>query len=85
MRILTLKHRRKFSVRAFSSDLVKYQCRAVQYIGELCRYLVNAPPCATDDEVRVDFAIGNGMRPDIWEKFQVSVCEFFKSSSFSVC
>ena len=65
--------RRKFSVRAFSSDLVKYNCTALQYIGELCRYLVNAPPCAADANVRVDFAIGNGMRPDIWEKFQVSV------------
>jgi hypothetical protein len=61
-------------VRAFSADLVKYKCTALQYIGELCRYLVNAPPCAEDAKVRIDFAIGNGMRPDIWDKFQVSEC-----------
>ena len=71
-------HRRKFSVRAFSSDLVKYKCTALQYIGELCRYLVNAPPCAEDAKVRIDFAIGNGMRPDIWDKFQVIIlCSVF--------
>ena len=39
--------------------------------GELCRYLVNAPPCEADAKVKLDFAIGNGMRPDIWDKFQV--------------
>ena len=27
--------RRKFSVRAFSADLVKYNCTSVQYIGKL--------------------------------------------------
>jgi hypothetical protein len=64
--------RRKFSVRAFSADLVKYNIRVLQYIGELCRYLCTAPPNAEDDKVRVDFAIGNGMRPDVWDKFQVS-------------
>jgi hypothetical protein len=63
--------RRKFSVRAFSADLVKYECRALQYIGELCRYLCNAPANPDDDKVRIDYAIGNGMRPDVWEKFQV--------------
>jgi hypothetical protein len=64
-------YRRKFSVRAFSADLVKYECRALQYIGELCRYLCNAPANPDDDKVRIDYAIGNGMRPDVWEKFQV--------------
>jgi hypothetical protein len=58
-------------VRAFSADLVKYECRALQYIGELCRYLCNAPANPDDDKVRIDYAIGNGMRPDVWEKFQV--------------
>jgi acyl-CoA synthetase (AMP-forming)/AMP-acid ligase II len=61
-------------VRAFSSDLVKYKCTTLQYIGELCRYLVNAPPSAEDAKVRIDCAIGNGMRPDIWDKFQVRLC-----------
>jgi len=47
------------------------------FLGELCRYLVNAPPCEADAKVKLDFAIGNGMRPDIWDKFQVlSMCFF---------
>jgi hypothetical protein len=69
--LLAVLIRRKFSVRAFSADLVKYECRALQYIGELCRYLCNAPANPDDDKVRIDYAIGNGMRPDVWEKFQV--------------
>ena len=42
----------------------------MQYIGELCRYLANAPPNPDDINVGLKFAIGNGMRPDVWEKFQ---------------
>lgn len=58
-------------MRAFSADIVKYKCRAVQYIGELCRYLCTAPQNSEDDKVQLDYAIGNGMRPDVWEQFQV--------------
>ena len=58
-------------MRGFTPDMLKYKCVAVQYIGELCRYLVNAPPCADDAKLSIDYAIGNGMRPDIWDKFKV--------------
>ncbi|CAE7296659.1 Slc27a3, partial [Symbiodinium microadriaticum] len=60
----------KFSVRSFTPDIVKYKCAGFQYIGELCRYLANAPPNAEDAKVTLKFAIGNGMRPDVWVKFQ---------------
>jgi fatty-acyl-CoA synthase len=42
----------------------------VQYIGELCRYLVNAPPHPKERQHRLRVACGNGLRPDIWEPFQ---------------
>jgi fatty-acyl-CoA synthase len=62
--------RKKFSVRSFTPDVIKYKCHGFQYIGELCRYLANAPNNPEDAKVSLRFAIGNGMRPDIWVKFQ---------------
>ena len=41
-----------------------------QYIGELCRYLVNAPPQADETEHSLRIACGNGLRPEVWETFQ---------------
>ena len=41
-----------------------------QYIGELCRYLLNAPPHPKERKHRVRLACGNGLRPDIWADFQ---------------
>jgi len=65
---------RKFSIKAFSSDILKYDCVAVQYIGELARYLVNAPPNPDDHKLNVRYAMGNGLSGDVWTKFQVSQC-----------
>jgi len=42
----------------------------IQYIGELCRYLVNAPENPLDKDNKVRLMFGNGLRPDIWRKFQ---------------
>jgi len=42
----------------------------IQYIGELCRYLVNAPEDPLDKDNKVRLMFGNGLRPDIWRKFQ---------------
>lgn len=68
----TLVIRAKFSARAFWGDCRRHRCTVVQYIGELCRYLVNAPTGDAIDErghgVRI--AIGNGLRPDVWAPFQ---------------
>ncbi len=62
--------REKFSASAFWSDVARYQATAILYIGELCRYLVNAPehPAEHNNPVRV--AVGNGLRPDVWPEFQ---------------
>jgi len=41
-----------------------------QYIGELCRYLLAVEPSPLDAQHNIRVAIGNGLRPDIWEKVQ---------------
>lgn len=63
--------RRKFSVRNFTTDCLRFKCNVVQYIGELCRYLLNAPVNEElESQLRIDYAFGNGMVADIWSKFQ---------------
>ena len=41
----------------------------VQYIGELCRYLLNQPPREAEHRHRVRMALGNGLRQSIWTEF----------------
>ena len=41
-----------------------------QYIGELCRYLVNSPPHPNERAHRLRVCVGNGLRPDVWPAFQ---------------
>jgi len=36
--------REKFSIRHFWDDVISSGCTLFQYIGELCRYLLRAPP-----------------------------------------
>jgi fatty-acyl-CoA synthase len=61
---------RKFSASRFWSDCVRYEATAFQYIGELCRYLVNSPPHPDERRHRLRVCIGNGLRPEVWEPFQ---------------
>ncbi|MGJ4948956.1 long-chain-acyl-CoA synthetase [Bradyrhizobium sp. HKCCYLS20291] len=60
----------KFSARQFWRDVVSNDCTLVQYIGELCRYLLAAPPTELDRAHRLRLACGNGLRGDVWEAFQ---------------
>ncbi|GAC1337592.1 MAG: long-chain-acyl-CoA synthetase [Beijerinckiaceae bacterium] len=60
----------KFSSRRFWPDVVRWECTLFQYIGELCRYLVNAPPCPEERRHRLRLICGNGLRADIWTTFQ---------------
>ena len=62
--------REKFSAREFWDDVVRYDCTMFQYIGELCRYLVNSPPHPNETRTGCGSACGNGLRPDVWEEFQ---------------
>ncbi|MFD2726775.1 long-chain-acyl-CoA synthetase [Hyunsoonleella rubra] len=62
--------RRKFSVTHFWKDVSKYNVSAFIYIGELCRYLLNAPESDLDSAHCIKKIIGNGLRPDIWHQFK---------------
>jgi fatty-acyl-CoA synthase len=62
--------RERFSARAFWSDVVEQRCTLFQYIGELCRYLVNSAPQPQERRHALRLACGNGLRADIWGEFQ---------------
>ena len=62
--------RRKFSASEFWDDCAKYRPTFFQYIGELCRYLLNAPPNPLEQKHHLRKIIGNGLRPEIWLQFQ---------------
>ncbi|CAK9013693.1 Long-chain fatty acid transport protein 4 (FATP-4) (Fatty acid transport protein 4) (Arachidonate--CoA ligase) (Long-chain-fatty-acid--CoA ligase) (Solute carrier family 27 member 4) (Very long-chain acyl-CoA synthetase 4) (ACSVL4) [Durusdinium trenchii] len=81
----TLVIRRKFSASMFFEDCVKYKCTVVQYIGELCRYLLGSEPSKFERQHRVRIAVGNGLPPSIWNEFQErfripEIGEFYGSS-----
>lgn len=62
--------RERFSVREFWDDIVRSECTLFQYIGELCRYLVNSRPNPSETRHKLRLACGNGLRPDIWDEFK---------------
>jgi acyl-CoA synthetase (AMP-forming)/AMP-acid ligase II len=61
---------RKFSHKTLWPEVRASQADILQYVGELCRYLINAPPSPQDRDNNVRMAWGNGMRPDVWENFR---------------
>ena len=44
--------RKKFSASRFSKDCKKFKCTAMQYIGELARYLIATPEQVEDSQVK---------------------------------
>ena len=55
------------------------------YIGETCRYLLAQPPKDTDKKHKLRLAVGNGLRPQIWNEFQTrfnitQIGEFYGST-----
>lgn len=62
--------RERFSASAFWDDIVRYDCTLFQYIGELCRYLANAPTCDAEKKHSLRAAVGNGLRPEVWPLFE---------------
>ncbi|XP_069386374.1 long-chain fatty acid transport protein 1-like [Paralichthys olivaceus] len=66
---LTIVIRRKFSATRFWDDCFKYKCTVIQYIGEICRYLLAQPVRPSEAHHQVRVAFGNGLRPSVWEEF----------------
>jgi acyl-CoA synthetase (AMP-forming)/AMP-acid ligase II len=52
-----LVFRKKFSVRKFTSDCLKYKVTTFQYIGELCRYLISAPENPDDKLLSIRYVL----------------------------
>lgn len=61
--------RRKFSVRAFWEDICRYKVTVWQYIGEICRYILNKKPEADDKNHSLRIMMGAGLSTDVWQKW----------------
>ena len=85
----TLALRRKFSVKEFWEDIRRFNATGFIYIGEICRYLMNAEGTDQDKMHHVVKIIGNGLRPDIWHAFKdrfgiEKIFEFYGASDSNV-
>jgi fatty-acyl-CoA synthase len=81
--------RERFSARDFWDDVVRWDCTCFQYIGELCRYLVNSPPHPKERTHRLRLACGNGLRAEVWpefkRRFQIpQIIEFYAATEGNV-
>ena len=72
---LVLGHR--FSTRNFWLEVRQSKATIIQYVGETCRYLLSAQPQfdpTTGENLdrvnHVTKAFGNGLRPDVWDRFK---------------
>ena len=88
----------KFSTRTFWPEVRDSKASIIQYVGETCRYLLGAPPQIDpisgenlDKTHNVRMAFGNGLRPDIWNRFKErfgidTIAEFYAATeSPSAC
>ncbi|KAI8328442.1 hypothetical protein BC941DRAFT_444963 [Chlamydoabsidia padenii] len=76
---------RKFSASRFWDEVVQQKVTAFIYIGEMCRYLLGQPPHPQERNHSVRFICGNGMRPDVWNRFRnrfniPQIIEFYAST-----
>ncbi|WQF87814.1 Putative AMP-dependent synthetase/ligase domain, AMP-binding, AMP-binding enzyme domain, ANL [Colletotrichum destructivum] len=86
---------RKFSTKLFWEEVRSSGATIIQYVGETCRYLLAAPPQVDpstgenlDAKHKVRVAFGNGLRPDVWNKFKDrfgidSIAEFYAATEGS--
>lgn len=61
---------RRFSRSGFWGEVRRGEATVVQYVGETLRYLLAEPAGVGDREHNVRMAFGNGLRPDVWERFK---------------
>jgi fatty-acyl-CoA synthase len=77
--------REQFSASNFWNDIVEWNCTTFQYIGELCRYLLNSPRQVSETHHQLRLCCGNGLRADVWEPFKTrfripQIIEFYAST-----
>lgn len=76
---------KRFSGRNFWRDVRDSRSTTFVYVGEAVRYLLAAPESPDDKNHHVRRMYGNGLRPDVWERFRErfavpEVVEFFNST-----
>lgn len=81
--------RRKFSATHFWEEAKREEATVFFYIGELCRYLLNQPAHPDETKHKIRLAVGNGLRPEVWERFQPrfkirQILEFYGSTEGNV-
>lgn len=59
----------KFSATKFWDEAVRHDATMFTYVGELCRFLLSAPPHPLEREHKISWIIGNGLRPEVWPDF----------------
>jgi acyl-CoA synthetase (AMP-forming)/AMP-acid ligase II len=86
---------KKFSTKTFWQEVRETKATYIQYVGETCRYLLSAPPQFDpvtgenlDKKHNVKVAFGNGLRPDIWNRFKerfgiAGIAEFYSATESS--
>jgi fatty-acyl-CoA synthase len=79
----------KFSASEFWNEITDWDCTLFQYIGELCRYLVNAPEHPRERKHRLRLCCGNGLKADVWQEFQARfdiprILEFYAATEGNV-
>ncbi len=79
----------KFSASQFWTDVTRWQCTIFQYIGEFCRYLVQAPSSPQESTHSIRLACGNGLAPEVWpafkERFRIpQILEFYAATEGNV-
>ena len=80
---------RRFSASNFWDDVVDNKATLFQYIGELCRYMLNTDTHPKERKHRLRTVVGNGLRPEIWPAFQKrfkipKVLEFYGATEGNV-
>lgn len=80
---------RRFSASRFWEDCHGSGATLFEYIGELCRYLLNAPTHPLERQHKLRLIIGNGLRPEIWARFKERfdiprIVEFYGSTEGNV-
>ncbi|MFI9402322.1 long-chain-acyl-CoA synthetase [Nocardia sp. NPDC052316] len=85
----TLALGRRFSAGTFWHDIHRFEATGFNYIGEMCRYLVNTPPDDRDRGHRVRVMVGQGLQSDVWaamqERFEIPrIVEMYASTEGNI-
>jgi fatty-acyl-CoA synthase len=81
--------RERFSASQFWDDIVRWDCTLLEYIGELCRYLLHTDTSHHETEHRIRLACGNGLAAEVWDGFKdrfriPQILEFYAATEGSV-